>query len=83
MGRKYIFICDGCDKERTAEQDVLPSEWADVRIALEGFRPWIMGSEGRISDRVLCENCQIRAAELAEPKEWPRKEKPRADQCAQ
>lgn len=74
MSRRYIFICDGCDRSLTMGSPELPSAWADLEIAVLGYRNWIAGGskEQKIS-RLLCGECQIMMRAVADPKQWERK----------
>lgn len=76
MAIKYTFICDGCDRSITTSAPDEPTGWGEVRIALEDFTNWKSGgSKSRIFRPLLCGDCQIRAAEKADPKLWVRAEK--------
>lgn len=71
MARKYTYICDGCGHEVTTDRAAPPGYWTEVNITLDGFTNWRSGGGPTMTFYgLLCGQCQLRAADLADPAKW-------------
>ena len=77
MTEKTIWQCDGCDKERQIRNGD-HADWKYANIAMEGFKGYpTNASEDVVKHRFhLCPDCARRYYENANPRRWPRLDKP-------
>lgn len=73
MSRRFIFICDGCDKRVETASQSRPQGWADLSINASGYTNWYSGgSPQQEVETLLCGSCQLVIRERIDPRGWPR-----------
>lgn len=76
MSRKYVFICDGCDRRQEKNSSGVPTCWADVSVNITGYTNWTSGGGAEKEFTVLlCGSCQITHQSQNDPRTWARSEK--------